>query len=248
MNLPLKEIKRIARGNLTGHYNIPIQMFIYSTTIIMFAELAFIGLQNPYATTMQTVILYIAEFLIALISSVFTIGQTRMHLSMARKQPYELKQLLYGFKNHTDKYLLYGLILTVANLLALLPINMGSSLLSLQMSISDGLLYVGLFILSLVLQIFFRLEFELLYLTALESENLSVIEVLKKSHYLMNGHRGRLFKLLISFFGYDILASLSMGIGYVWIQPYQMQTMANFYLDVLQQVPIQENYRFNQYV
>ena len=89
--------------------------------------------------------------------------------------------------------------------------------------------------------------FSLLYFVALENEELSAKQVLQKSHALIKGHRGKLFVLLLSFFGMDLLAMLSMGIGYLWLHPYQMQTLSNFYLDLKEELPAQETSTFNQY-
>lgn len=247
MNTPRKELKRIARGNLTGHYLIPIQTFIMATLITSAIELPFLMMQTADATIVQTVTLYLAEFLIALLDSVLTIGQTKVHLSLARKQPYSKKDLFYGLKNHTDHYILYGLIVTVTTYIAMIPYYIAQSLFSFDAEASTILLCMGLAVATLVLQVIFQLEFELLYFVALENENLTAKQVLQKSHALMKGNRKKLFVLLLSFFGMDLLAMLSMGIGYLWLQPYQMQTMSNFYLSLLRELPTEETYTFNQY-
>lgn len=247
LNIPRKELKRIARGNLTGHYLVPIQVFIFATIITSAIELPFLMIQTTNATTVQTVTFYLAEFLIALVGSVLTIGQTKMHLSMARKQQYSKNDLFYGFKNHTDHYVLYGLIVTVATYIAMIPYYVAQSLFSMDASGSTILLCIGLALITLILQVIFQVEFELLYFVALENENLTARQVLQKSHAMMKGNRKKLFVLLLSFFGMDLLAMLSMGIGYLWLHPYQMQTMSNFYLALLGELPAEETYTFNQY-
>lgn len=251
MNISRKELKRIARGNLTGHYLVPMQVFILATVLTSAIELPFLMMQTTDATMVQTVTLYLAEFLIALVGSVLTIGQTRIHLSMARKQQYSKKELFYGFKNHTDHYILYGLIVTIATYIASIPYYVARSLFSQagkDATAATFFLCLGLALVTLLLQIVFQLEFELLYFVALENENLTTKEVLQKSHALLKGNRKKLFVLLLSFFGMDLLAMLSMGIGYLWLQPYQMQTMSNFYLDLKGELPVEQTFTFNQYV
>lgn len=248
MNTTRKELKRIARGNLTGHYLVPIQVFLLTTCITSALELPFSLLRTGSTnSTLQTVTFFLAEFLITLVSSVLTIGQHRMHLSMARKQQYSKADLFYGFKNHTDHYILYGLIVTAASYIATIPFYVAQSLFSFDAEVSTILLCLGLAGITLVLQVIFQLEFELLYFVALENENLSAKELLQKSHALMKGNRKKLFVLLLSFFGMDMLAMLSMGIGYLWLQPYQMQTLSNFYLDLKGELPARETSTFNQY-
>lgn len=48
----------------------------------------------------------------------------------------------------------------------------------------------------------------------------------------MAGNRWRLFCLDISFIGWSILATLSLGIGYLWLVPYQEAARAAFYREI----------------
>lgn len=50
-----------------------------------------------------------------------------------------------------------------------------------------------------------------------------------ESRRLMNGHKWELFVLDLSFIGWAILASLTLGIGFIWLIPYEQTTKANFY-------------------
>jgi uncharacterized membrane protein len=48
----------------------------------------------------------------------------------------------------------------------------------------------------------------------------------------MEGHRWRLSCLLGRFTGWLLLGILSCGIGFIWIGPYLMVSMAKFYEDL----------------
>lgn len=50
-----------------------------------------------------------------------------------------------------------------------------------------------------------------------------------RSRQLMNGYKGQLFLLDLSFIGWHILAILTLGIGYLWLTPYITATKAAFY-------------------
>ena len=49
------------------------------------------------------------------------------------------------------------------------------------------------------------------------------------SRQLMNGHKWELFVLNLSFIGWYLLSVLTLGIGYIWLVPYEQTTKANFY-------------------
>ena len=49
---------------------------------------------------------------------------------------------------------------------------------------------------------------------------------------MMNGHKFDLFYLHLTFIGWGILSLLTLGIGFLWLNPYMMTAQAQFYEDV----------------
>ena len=54
-------------------------------------------------------------------------------------------------------------------------------------------------------------------------------QCLDESQKMMDGHKWQLFCLQFSFIGWDLLAALTLGIGYLWLNPYRSMTEACFY-------------------
>ncbi|MBR2047770.1 MAG: DUF975 family protein [Oscillospiraceae bacterium] len=65
-----------------------------------------------------------------------------------------------------------------------------------------------------------------------EHPTLSATEAIEQSKLLMEGNRWRLFCLEFSFIGWGILATLSFGIGYLWLVPYESAARAAFYREI----------------
>lgn len=65
-----------------------------------------------------------------------------------------------------------------------------------------------------------------------ENPELTASEAINQSKELMDGNKWRLFCLEFSFIGWAILSVLTMGIGYLWLNPYQYAASAAFYRDV----------------
>lgn len=61
------------------------------------------------------------------------------------------------------------------------------------------------------------------------AKDISTIEAMKLSKELMRGNKWRLFCLRISFIGWYLLGVCSLGIGFIWIIPYQEVAEAAFY-------------------
>ncbi len=65
-----------------------------------------------------------------------------------------------------------------------------------------------------------------------ENPDLSASQAIERSKAMMSGNKWRLFCLHFSFIGWDILASLTFGIGYLWLTPYKQAAFAAFFRDV----------------
>lgn len=66
-----------------------------------------------------------------------------------------------------------------------------------------------------------------------DNPNMTAREAMAASTELMDGHKGDLFILGFTFIGWDILACLSLGIGYLWLNPYKNAAYAAFYRELI---------------
>ena len=57
-------------------------------------------------------------------------------------------------------------------------------------------------------------------------------DAITKSKEMMNGYKGKLFKLRLSFIGWILLSMLTFGIGAIFLAPYMDATMAEFYAEL----------------
>jgi len=65
-----------------------------------------------------------------------------------------------------------------------------------------------------------------------ENPDLTASEAIARSKEMMSGNRWRLFCLHFSFVGWDILSSLTLGIGNLWLRPYKQAANAAFYREI----------------
>lgn len=64
-----------------------------------------------------------------------------------------------------------------------------------------------------------------------EHPEMGIREAVNLSKQLMNGHKGRLFGLHMSFIGWALLSALTLGIGTLWLNPYVKAAEAAFYVE-----------------
>lgn len=69
------------------------------------------------------------------------------------------------------------------------------------------------------------------YLMA-QNPGMGIREAVNLSKQMMQGNKGRLFSLHLSFIGWALLAGLTLGLGLLWLNPYVKASEAAFYLNV----------------
>lgn len=139
-------------------------------------------------------------------SGVITLGTYRflLNLTTGVKEP-ELKDLFSGF-NIFFKTL--GL-----HLLGVICIAVG-------------------FLLLIIPGIIVALMFSQAYYILAEDDSKSITQCLSESTDMMKGYKMDYFILTLSFLGWMFLAILTLGIGFLWLNPYMEVTFTNFYLEL----------------
>ncbi|WP_101696999.1 DUF975 family protein [Clostridium minihomine] len=125
-------------------------------------------------------------------------------------------------------YSLLGIVLMVLGFLNMDAIQEGyyasaGSVMSASLMLTSG------YVLALIGTLLVWLKYGFSFFLLLDFPELRATEALKRSAQLTRGHKGEFFVLYLSFIGWAFLALLTCGIGGLWLQPYIMQTVINFY-------------------
>lgn len=62
-----------------------------------------------------------------------------------------------------------------------------------------------------------------------ENKGKAALECINESKAMTNGHKMDLFVLSLSFIGWILLCTITLGIAFIWVVPYMQATMANAY-------------------
>lgn len=234
------ELKRMARENLQGYWGIMIGANVLMYLIIFAAEMpfSFLAALNGYRTNFW--FFYLAVIIIGLASAVLQAGILSMYLNIARKQGITLSMMFMQFVKRPDRYILSTLMVLGICILCMGPgyvcLIVGVEFeqylalwISLPLIIAGGIIYMILL-----------MRFALALIFLVDYPQMKVLEAYRESASVMNGNKGRLFYIMLSFIGMILLAMLSCGIGMLWVMPYAMQTMVQFYLDVTGGLDVKE--------
>ena len=78
-------------------------------------------------------------------------------------------------------------------------------------------------------------SYSLVPIILIKKPELGIVETLKYSREKMQGHKLDAFVLGLSFIGWAILGTLTLGILYIWLFPYMQLTFTKFYLNILEE-------------
>lgn len=232
MKREVKELKRIARGNLQGNFLELIRAFVFCNLIVSLVETPFSWMTTEVLLSPQNIIYYVAFFLITIVSVVFTVGQYCLHLRIARTGKLHLSELFYPLKHDANRLILAEIFLWVLRLIGLAPALGAIVIVYLYEELSLYFVALGLALLGCVLTVLIEITFGMTYFTLIDGEELSVWQAIKNALKLIKGHKGRFFYLYASFAGMYLLVAITFGLGLLWVQPYVMQTTTLFYLDI----------------
>lgn len=87
-------------------------------------------------------------------------------------------------------------------------------------------------IVYIILTIYLIPFFAIFTYVALENENISIVDTVKKSLSIIKGNRVAYYGLISSFIGWFILSIFTLGLLMIWILPYLNVSISNFYLSI----------------
>lgn len=160
------------------------------------------GVMISVVCGVTTFVPILGQIVSILLSGPLTLGLVICFLKFVRHEPFMFENLFDGFKNFSSA------------VLAQLLITIFVCLWSLLLIIPGIIASYGYFLVFYILS---------------DNPELGVSEALKRSKTMMKGYKWKLFCLQLSFIGWAILATITIGIGYLWLMPYMYTTFANFY-------------------
>lgn len=96
-----------------------------------------------------------------------------------------------------------------------------------------GLVIMLGYICFIIPGIILTFSYSLVPIILIKKPELGIVETLKYSREKMQGHKLDAFVLGLSFIGWAILGTLTLGILYIWLFPYMQLTFTKFYLNIL---------------
>lgn len=235
MNRNITELKRIARGNLTFRYKIPVLAVLFSHLLTIVITTPFSDNYAASTSFVSTIVFLLSSLFISLLTSLLVYGQVNVHLKLARLSEPQMGDIFVFFKNQPDRYILGTLISFFIILAAALPFYIVSLLINFFFYNLESVRIaadIALLIFAVLACIYEAIKLSLFPFFLVDRQDMSLMECFFASREKANNEIGRLIKTTLSFIGYLLLSVLSLGLGFLWTVPYLFQTLTVLYLDI----------------
>jgi uncharacterized membrane protein len=153
-----------------------------------------------------TLIPFAGQVIGFLIAGPLAVGGAFFALNIVREQAAKTDDLFFGFNN-----------------------NLGNSILAYLLVFVFA--FIG-FILLIIPGIIVALALSQTWFILAENPSMDSYEAIIKSKNMMKGYKWQYFKIGLRLFGLGLLCLLTLGIGFLWLLPYQYVVYAKFYEQV----------------
>lgn len=170
---------------------------------LLFVIMLIIGVLSGLATAILSIIPVVGTLAaVIIITPAFTLSTARVYLMLIDGNTPEYKDAFSGFDDFWSAFkvsFLVGLFTFLWSLLFVIP----GIVKSISYSMST-------------------------YILA-ENKGMGALDCIRESKEMTKGHKWELFVLSLSFIGWGILCSITLGIALIWVIPYMNTTFANAY-------------------
>ena len=229
----INDLKDQALATLKGKWGSFVGLtFVYLLIYSLCCFLAMFGtiFEGSSFTGLASVFSFIG-LVVSILLIPISYGYMVAYLNSSRQDlPAEVGDLFCGFRNFghiLGTYILLGLIVMVT-MIPYFVLFVIATARGMMMEEHIGLfMFIGLLLLIPVYVV--ALAYALVPFLLHDDPELSARETLTKSRVMMQGHKGELFILMLSFIGWSVLAMFTFGIGYLWLAPYICMTFTKYY-------------------
>lgn len=187
---------------------------------------------------------YIGSLVSLVVSGPLVLGWYMLFLALSRRQSAGVGMIFEGFKQFGTgflAYLLIALLIFAWSLPAITVVIVGvvMGFMNLKSAVSGATPHIGmllflipLFMVAMIPAIMAQYRYSMTYFAINETPGLGPLEAIRHSSRMMDGNKWKFFCLQWRFFWWSLLCILTFGIGFLWLMPYMMTSVACFYDDL----------------
>ena len=223
--LTRQELKAQARKQIQGNIGISFLCFAVYFALIL-------------SISMVTALIPIFSILIGMfLMPPLALGLIRVYVEISYGNRPEISLLFSGFQQYTQTFLVSLLLSAVSlpfSLLSSIPaaVIFGIYLVNVSAALNALPLYIVWLIFLSIIFYCIVLGFSMVYYIMVEQPELSAVDVMKASWYMMKGNRWDYFVFTLSFLPWILLCIVTLGFAYIYVAPYLNVASVNYYHNI----------------
>lgn len=179
----------------------------------------------------------LGQIVVLVVSGALILGWYGFFLTLSRRQAAGISLIFEGFKQFGTAFLAYLLMGLLVFAWALPGFVM--LIITVVTGIRHGVVGSGSIFMLVVLTMaacipacVAQFRYSMTYFVINDTPGIGALEAIRHSTTLMVGNKWKLLCLQFRFLGWIVLCVLTLGIGFLWLAPYMMTSLACFYDDV----------------
>ena len=247
----IAQLKDKAKDTLTGKYGnaalleLSRNAFIISITFLFNMVFSVLVINIPFFSGESGSIAgYVfscgIDFLCSVVTGVLNTGVVLFFLNVACNRPCHSSNLLYGYFFLFKKSVTISACFALIESVCLLPLDIFYYQHELTGSTETMIAMCVSLLLGVIVYIPFYLALSQSYFLLLDFPDYSAGEVMALSARLMKGRKWKFFLIHLSFLPLLLLEALTLGVGSLWIGPYQNMVKTLYFLDIMKPRDTQE--------
>ncbi|MEA4955781.1 MAG: DUF975 family protein [Pseudoflavonifractor sp.] len=172
------------------------------------------------------------QTMLSLYGAIMGFGYTSYSLRLARGEQPSYRNLFDGFAKAGRVLwmnILTWVFIFLWEMLAVIPGAVLLAVAAFQESEILISLSIMLYVAGVIVGVMASYRYRLAPYFLLDDPGCTARQAISRSKVAMQGWKMELFSLDLSFFGWILLGAFTMGILYIWVNPYMAATQANFY-------------------
>jgi uncharacterized membrane protein len=212
---PIRDLTAAAREGLSGNWGKSIGVtVVYIILSVGISLLPFAG-----------------KLLQLIFSAPLVVGLTVYFLATIRRQDNPFSLLFAGFDRFGTSLCTYLLVMLIT-MAWMIPFGILAALLFFIYHAASPLLWALLILIMIAMMIPIQMRYGLALYVVADDPSVSARQAVRRGVELMKGNYWRLGIFWLRFIGWQLLAVLTLGIGFIWLAPYYMAAMTAFYDDL----------------
>lgn len=225
------QLKAIAKERALDRYG----TLIFANILIFIIQVLISGI-TTVASSGNILIFIINQFInliVSILLGILASGKAYLYMNLVYSQTISASDIFFGLKQQPQKAVVIQSVFVIANYLVTLPSSLILFYADQTSSIDLYLTNIIILIVGIVINIFISLMYSQAFFLLHDFPDRSAVELLRTSRRLMQGRKGKLFLLQLSFVPLYIFGIITLFVPLLWISVYRYASEAVFYQNLI---------------